>query len=102
MKDHAVTDTKTEHTICLDLIQLPNGNWLDPSQISVVRHNPRPMVVAWPQTTAHDSVSVSLRDGWTETISFESKDEAIACRDDLAAKVNAARMTARAIAAKEG
>ena len=86
-----MTDTKTDNTALTDLIQLPDGNWIDPATITRIQHAP-------PSTSAGrespDQVMIWIGDSVVQ-LRFDDAIAATEFRDKLAYKVNAAKAALR-------
>lgn len=89
-----MTDTKTDNTALTDLIQLPDGNWIDPARVTGLKYAP-PTAGSFGKNYG-DRVIVEFGDR-AEIIYFSDAIAAVTFRDDLACKANAAKAKARRV-----
>lgn len=76
------------------LIQLPNGNWIDPKYLIRVRMLPREqgaLGTVYP-SRVNLNFSPAHTGGMFEQVEFESDEDAERFRDEMAAKCNAAAL----------
>lgn len=90
-----MTDANHEHTAPADLIKLPNGEWIDLRNVAGIRYMPPAAGVGSRNGGVGDRVCVDMRGHVIEFMEFDDAIAATEFRDDLAAKVNAARKLMR-------
>lgn len=71
------------------LIRLPDGSWVDPAAVELIRALPRECSASG--TLHAPRLTVWFRGGFNCVTDYESDEDALAARDLLAAEVNAAR-----------
>ncbi|WP_395454804.1 hypothetical protein ACHMW5_13790 [Azospirillum melinis] len=90
-----MTDTDKHNTSLTALIQLPDGNWIDPARVVGVEYvPPSPEIGGIRGTGGGNRVRVEFA-SYSKFVKFGSEKDAISCRDDLARQVNAAKAEAR-------
>lgn len=87
-----MTDTKTDNTALTDLIQLPDGNWIDPARVIEVATVPAKGGAL--ERKSH-RVRIGISGDRFFFAEFHSANTATEFRDDLARKVNEAKAAIR-------
>lgn len=88
-----MTDTEKHNTALTDLVQLPDGNWIDPAAITQIQHLPPSNFTG---REYPDSVQILVGCVAVAVLKFDDAIKAAEFRDELAGKANAAKEATRA------
>lgn len=94
-----MTDTKTDDNALADLIQLPDGNWIELVGVIGARYSePTPEHIGAGIPAVGHRILVDTERNGHFAVPFSDMEAAVEFRDELARKANAAKAAARQIA----